>query len=180
MIANNINGRIKTFNAIPKVFELKPNVMNYNRLDADVHYKDGFRELINPTLEENQYKTDLFFDVEKDYFTYHVETYTDEEIKQQKIDKEFNLYQQRQNEGLNLYLEHEAEYRIMYLNDVITKEEFNTIEDALKPVRLELGFGQLKTAKEILKDIPASRIGVEIYNTFYSDLDKLINELYVN
>ena len=68
----------------------------------------------------------------------------------------------------------------MYLNDVITKEEFNTIEDALKPVRLELGFGQLKTAKEILKDIPASRIGVEIYNTFNSDLDKLINELYVN
>jgi hypothetical protein len=180
MIANNINGRIKTFNSIPKVFELKPNVMNYNRLDADVHYKDGFRELINPTLEENQYKTDLFFDVEKDYFTFHVETYTDEEIKQQKIDKEFNLYQQRQNKGLNLYLEHEAEYRIMYLNDVITKEEFNIIEDALKPVRLELGFGQLKTAKEILKDIPESRIGVEIYNTFYSDLDKLINELYVN
>ena len=180
MIANTINGRIKTFNAIPKVFELKKNVMNYNRLDADVNYEDGFRELINPTLKENQYKTDLFFDVEKDYFTYHVETYTDEEIKQQKIDKEFNLYQQRQNEGLNLYLKHEAEYRIMYLNDVITKEEFNTIEDALKPVRLELGFGQLKTAKEILKDIPAIRIGVEIYNTFNSDLDKLINELYVN
>ena len=87
MIANNINGRIKTFNAIPKVFELKPNVMNYNRLDSSVHYTDGFRELINPTLEENQYKTDLFFDVEKDYFTYHVETYTDEEIKKQKIDK---------------------------------------------------------------------------------------------
>ena len=180
MIANNINGRIRTFNSIPKVFELKKNVMNYNRLDADVHYEDGFRELINPTLEENQYTTDLFFDVEKDYFTFHVETYTDKEIKQQKIDKEFNLYQQRQNEGLNLYLKHEAEYRIMYLNDVITKEEFNTIEDALKPVRLELGFGQLKTAKEILKDIPASRIGVEIYNTFNSDLDKLINELYVN
>ena len=180
MIANNINGRIKTFNAIPKVFELKKNVMNYNKLDSSVHYVDGFREIVAPTLKENQYKTVLYFDVEKDYFTYHVETYTDEEIKQQKIDKEFNLYQQRQNEGLNLYLKHEAEYRIMYLNDVITKEEFNTIEDALKPVRLELGFGQLKTAKEILKDIPASRIGVEIYNTFNSDLDKLINELYVN
>ena len=64
MIANNINGTIRTFNSIPKVFELKPNVMNYNRLDADVHYKDGFREIVAPILEENQYKTDLFFDVE--------------------------------------------------------------------------------------------------------------------
>ena len=109
-----------------------------------------------------------------------VEGATPEQKYKDKVNKEYIIYLQRQNEGLNLYLKHEAEYRIMYLNDVITKEEFNTIEDALKPVRLELGFGQLKTAKEILKDIPASRIGVEIYNTFYSDLDKLINELYVN
>ena len=109
-----------------------------------------------------------------------VEGATPEQKYKDKVNKEYIIYLQRQNEGLNLYLKHEAEYRIMYLNDVITKEEFNTIEDALKPVRLELGFGQLKTAKEILKDIPASRIGVEIYNTFNSDLDKLINELYVN
>ena len=109
-----------------------------------------------------------------------VEGATPEQKYKDKVNKEYIIYLQRQNEGLNLYLKHEAEYRIMYLNDVITKEEFNTIEDALKPVRLELGFGQLKTAKEILKDIPESRIGVEIYNTFYSDLDKLINELYVN
>ena len=41
MIANTINGRIKTFNAIPKVFELKPNVQNYNKLEFSVHYQDG-------------------------------------------------------------------------------------------------------------------------------------------
>ena len=180
MIANTINGRIKTFNAIPKVFELKPNVMGYNKLDSSVHYADGFREIVNPTLKENQYKTDLFFDVEKDYYTYHVETYTDEEIKQQKIDKEFNLYQQRQSEGMNLYLMQESDWRVLYINEEITKEEFNTIEYNLKSVRLELGFGQLKTAMSLLKEIPQEKIGTNFYNNFYSSLDKLINELYVN
>ena len=68
----------------------------------------------------------------------------------------------------------------MYLNDVITKDQFNVIEETLKPVRLELGFGQLKNAFELLKDIPATRIGVDIYNAFYSDLELLINDLYVN
>ena len=180
MIANTINGRIKTFNAIPKVFELKPNVMGYNKLDSSVHYADGFREIVNPEIKENQHKTDLFFDVEKDYYTYHVETYTDEEIKQQKIDNEFNLYQQRQSEGMNLYLMQESDWRVLYINEEITKEEFNTIEYNLKSVRLELGFGQLKTAMSLLKEIPQEKIGTNFYNNFYSSLDKLINELYVN
>ena len=109
-----------------------------------------------------------------------VEGATPEQIKENQVNNEFNLYQQRQNEGLNLYLKHEAEYRIMYLNEVITKDQFNVIEETLKPVRLELGFGQLKNAFELLKDIPATRIGVDIYNEFYSDLELLINDLYVN
>ena len=61
MIANNINGRIKTFNAIPKVFELKKNVMNYNRLDADVHYKDGFREIVAPTIRRKPIQNRFIF-----------------------------------------------------------------------------------------------------------------------
>ena len=55
MIANNINGTISVFNSIPKVFELKKNTMNYNKLNPSVHYADGFRELVNPILEVNQY-----------------------------------------------------------------------------------------------------------------------------
>ena len=178
MIANTINGRIKTFSAIPKVFELKPNIMGYNKLDPSVHYADGFREVVIPTLEENQYKTDLFFDAENDYYTFHVETYTDEEIKQQQIDIEFNLYEQRQVEGMNLYLMQESGWRVLYLNEEITKEEFNAIEDNLKSVRLELGFGQLKSAMSLLEEIPQEKIGANFYNNFFSSLDKLINELY--
>ena len=109
-----------------------------------------------------------------------VEGATPEQIKENQVNKEFNLYQQRQTSGLNLYLKHEAEYRIMFLNDVITKDQFNVIEETLKPVRLELGFGQLKSSFTLLKEIPATRIGVDIYNAFYSDLETLINELYLN
>ena len=180
MIANNINGTIKTFNSIPKVFELLPNIQNYNKLDFEIHYLAGFRDLVKPVLEENQYLTNIYFDSDADVFTYNIETYTPEQIKENQINNEFNLYQQRQNEGLNLYLKHEAEYRIMYLNDIITKDHFNTIEETLKSVRLELGFGQLKSALTLLKEIPATRIGVDIYNAFYSDLETLINELYLN
>ena len=180
MIANNINGTIKVFNSIPKVFELLPNIQNYNKLDSSVHYEDGFRDLVKPILEENQYLTNIYFNSDSDVFTYNVETYTPEQIKENEINNEFNFYQQRQTSGLNLYLKHEAEYRIMFLNDAITKDEFNIIEETLKPVRLELGFGQLKSAFTLLKEIPATRIGVDIYNAFYLDLETLINELYLN
>ena len=174
MIANNINGKIRVFNSIPKVFELKPNVFNYDKLDAEVHYADGFRDLLEPTLKTEQHKTSIYFDVEKDVFTYHTETYTPEEIAEQKEQKEYNLYHQRQTEGLNLYLKYETKWRLSYLDGVITKEEFNAVEDIYKPVRLELGFGQLKTAQIVLEGINE----VEYYNDIKNDLEILIEQLY--
>ena len=178
MIANEINGKIRIFNKIPKVFELKPNVFNYDKLDAEVHYADGFRELLEPTLKTEQHKTSIYFDVEKDVFTYHTETYTPEEIAEQKQDNEYNLYQQRQSEGLNLYLKHEAIYRLMYLNNEITKERFNEIENSINPVRLELGFGQLKTAGDLLKNIDPTKIETNVYINFSNELDLIIDQLY--
>ena len=180
MIANSINGKIRVFNAIPKVFELKPNVFNYDKLDEQIHYNDGFRHLDIPTLEVNQYLTNIYFDADNDIFTYNVETYTPEQIKENEVNNEFNLYQQRQNEGMNLYLKHEAEWRTMFINEQITKDQFNVIEDSFKPVRLELGFGQLKSALTLLKEINPTRVTDRVYNKFYSDLETLISELYVN
>ncbi len=159
---------------------LLKNIQNYNKLVSSLHYDVGFRDLLKTILEENQYLTNIYFNSDSDVFTYNVETYTPEQIKENEINNEFNFYQQRQTSGLNLYLKHEAEYRIMFLNDAITKDEFNIIEETLKPVRLELGFGQLKSAFTLLKEIPATRIGVDIYNAFYLDLETLINELYLN
>ena len=180
MIANNINGTIRVFNSMPKVFELKPNVQNYNKLDSSVHYEDGFRDLVKPKLEVNQYLTNIYFDSDNDVFTYNVETYTPEQIKENEVNNEFNLYQQRQNEGMNLYLKHEAEWRTMFINEEITKDQFNVIEESFKPVRLELGFGQLKSALTLLKEIDPTKVTDRVYNKFYSDLETLISELYVN
>ena len=178
MIANTIKGRIKTFNSIPKVFELKPNVMGYNKLDSSVHYADGFREIVLPTLEANQYKKDLYFDAENDIYTYNIENYTEEEIKQQEIYKEFNLYQQRQSDGMNLYLMHVAEWRTLYIKEVITKEEFNAIEDNFKTVRIELVNGQLKTALEIFNSLPEETKKTTLYSNFLIDLQNKIKEFY--
>ena len=69
---------------------------------------------------------------------------------------------------------------LKFIKGEITKEEFNAIEDNLKSVRLELGFGQLKSAMSLLEEIPQEKIGTNFYNNFFSSLDKLINELYVN
>lgn len=42
MIANNINGVIKTYEGIPSIFELKPHIGLYNLQDSSVHIADGF------------------------------------------------------------------------------------------------------------------------------------------
>ena len=64
MVANTINGKIKVYNSIPKVFELKPNIMNYDKLDIEIHFKDGFRDLIKPEISQNEYLGSIYFDKE--------------------------------------------------------------------------------------------------------------------
>jgi len=178
MIANTINEVIKIYNKIPKVFELKPNVFGYDKLSDEVHYEDGFRELVKPEITEDQYLTDLFFDDASDYYTYNVVDYTPEEIKERSIQKETSEYQVRQQRGLELYLRKEAEFRLLFLDGEITKGDLNNIEFAILDVRLELGFGQIKSALDKLLQIAPERIGNEIFNQFENDLNDLINELY--
>ena len=178
MIANEINGKIKVFNSIPKVFELKPNVFNYDKLDSEVHYADGFRELIIPEITADQYLMQIYFDDANDYFTYEVGNYDPEEIKERAIEKETSDYQVRQQRGMQLYLRKEAEFRLLYLDGEITKGDLNNIEFAILDVRLELGFGQIKSALEKLLQIGPERIGNKIYQNFENDLNNLIQELY--
>ena len=178
MIANTINGKIKTFSKIPKVFSLKPNVFGYDKLSDEVHYADGFRELVKPEITEDQYLKSIFFDETNDYYTYNVVDYTPQEIKERAIQKETSDYEFRQQRGLELYLRKEAEFRLLYLDGEITKGDLNNIEFAILDVRLELGFGQIKSAKDKLLQIAPERIGNEIFNQFENDLNELINELY--
>ena len=178
MIAIKINGTIKTFNSIPKVFELKKNILNYNKLEESVHYTDGFRPLVKPTLQDNQYTTDIYFDLDNDVYTYKVETYSQEELIQKENDDEFHRYQERVSKGLEKYLKLCGEFRMSRDRGEITQEFYQLLEDTLEPVRTELVNGQFITAQRKLTSIGSSIIGRDVYIRFYDSLETDINELY--
>ena len=178
MIANNINGTIRIFNSIPKVFELKPNVFGYDKLSDEVHYEDGFRQVLEPTLKDNEHKTNLYFDADIDAYTYNTESYTPEQIAEQKKQKEFAQYQLRQSRGLESYLKLCAEFRLAKEAGQLTPELYTQIEETLIPVRDELVNGQFITAKTKLEVIGSDVIGVELYDRFINSLNEDIQELY--
>ncbi len=178
MIANNINGTIKVFNSIPKVFELKPNIFGYDKLDTSVHYADGFRELITPTLEENQYLTTIYFDDKEDIFTYNVETYTPEEIRLKENDDEYIKYLNRVAVGKDRYLKLCGEFRVSRDKGEISQEFYELLEDTLEPIRTEIVNGQFITAKRKLIVIGSELITEQFYNRFLNTIEQDIEELY--
>ena len=180
MIANNINGTIKVFNSIPKVFELLPNIQNYNKLDSSVHYEDGFRDLVKPILEENQYLTNIYFNSDSDVFTYNVETYTPEQIKENEKIQEQNKYLERIEVGKNKYTKLCADFRIDKINGVITHEFHRLLENTLKPVRNEFVNGQFITALEVLESIGSEDITISIYDNIHASITEAIQDYYVN
>jgi hypothetical protein len=178
MVGNTINGKIKIFNSIPKVFSLKPNVFGYDKLDASIHYSDGFRDLVKPTIEANQYLTTLYFDTENDIYTYEVETYSDEDIILQENESEYLKYQERVSKGKEKYLKLCGEFRLSRNKGSITQEFYELLEDTLEPVRTELVNGQFITAKRKLIAIGSSIISQELYDRFYNSIQTDIDELY--
>ena len=178
MVANTINGKIKVYNSIPKVFELKPNIQGYNKLDSSVHYADGFREIVEPELAENEYRTSLYFDNENDVYTFRIETYTEEQIIFNKNESEYIKYQNRIKKGKEKYLKICAEFRNSRDRGEITQEFYEDLEDILKPVRDELVNGQFITAKRKLISIGSSQITQELYDRFHDSIQTDINELY--
>ncbi|MEM4935246.1 MAG: hypothetical protein ABIL39_11640 [candidate division WOR-3 bacterium] len=79
MIGIILNNEIKLFGSIPKTWN---NILNYHLADAQVHYDDGFRDVVQPTYNtETQRKGGIYFDEVNDYFTYEVIDKTIEEIQ---------------------------------------------------------------------------------------------------
>ena len=178
MIANRINGTIKTFSKIPKVFELKPNVFGYDKLDTSVHYADGFRELLTPVLEVNQYLTTIYFDVDNDIYTYNIKTYTPEEIRLKENDDEYIKYQNRVAVGKDRYLKLCGEFRVSRDKGEITQEFYELLEDTLEPIRTEIVNGQFITAKRKLIVIGSDLITEQFYDRFLNTIEQDIDELY--
>lgn len=68
--ANNIlHDKMIVSDGIPKVFR---NLADYDKLDSETHYNDGWREIEEPIVEQNQLAVKLRFDYEKDKFVYSI------------------------------------------------------------------------------------------------------------
>lgn len=79
MVAIQLKKIIKVLSAYPKTWK---NTLNYRHTDnAELRYSDGWRDVIQPTLNVNtQVKGDIYFDEENDIFTYFVIDLTEEQI----------------------------------------------------------------------------------------------------
>lgn len=79
MVGIIIDGVIKTFPSLPKTWK---NYLNFPEMDSQVHYDEGFRNVIIPDFNpDTEYLGEIFLDEEEDVFTYTVESRSIEEIQ---------------------------------------------------------------------------------------------------
>ena len=92
MIAIDLNGTIKTFSNLPKVWS-DANGTHLNITDGSFY---GFYPVVTPVTKHSEQLGDIYFDAAAEVFTYSIEsrTYiqTLAELKQQKIEILKNLY----------------------------------------------------------------------------------------
>lgn len=66
-----------------KPFTLRPATVNYHKLAAEEHYKDGWRDVVVPDFDpDTQHLGPLVYDKEKDIVTFEVVDKTAEELEQ--------------------------------------------------------------------------------------------------
>jgi len=92
MIAIDLNGTIKTFSRLPKVWS-DENGTHLNITDGQVF---GFYSVVTPAINQSEELGNIYFDVDAEVFTYPVQskTYTQTvaELKEQKIANLKHLY----------------------------------------------------------------------------------------
>ncbi len=85
MISNINHTPLRTFQSISDYWKrgniYKFKTINYPELSPDRHYADGWREVVIPTIGENQRRGEIFYDAANDVVTYSVIDFTEEEIK---------------------------------------------------------------------------------------------------
>ena len=93
MVAIDINGSIKTYNSVPKIWG---NIIGVNYMsDSDLE-TIGFYSVVRPTTKQSEQLGYIYFYTDNQVFTYPVEskTYTQTvaELKEQKIENLKHLY----------------------------------------------------------------------------------------
>jgi len=71
---------LKAYSKIPVYWENRPNQINYHNLPTEEHILDGWRDIVDPVIGENQRKGNLIYDQSNDISTYQVIDKTQEEI----------------------------------------------------------------------------------------------------
>lgn len=178
----NLNTESKTYESIPNFWN---NTFGYDKLIHEIHYNDGWRDVVIPEKTEHQGLGDLYFDEENDVFTYHIIDFTQEEIELYEDQKllaptleEQSRYVQRMQDGKDAYALQSAKLRLAKLSGAIDESTHNVIEDMLIPVRDEVVNGQWMTAKEKLEDIGSDGIGEDLYNDLHTQIVNYINDSY--
>jgi hypothetical protein len=106
------------------------------------------------------------------------ESASENEIIENSINREFELYETRKNQGIIKYLKIAAEFRVKKLNGEISEELHKVLDKVLKPVRDEFVNGQFITSLNLLEEIGPSVIGEQIYNNLHNSINEAIIEFY--
>lgn len=94
MIAINIDGKIKVYSTLPKTWG---RILNYPKADPQIHYEDGFRNVVTPQVTEGKKLGKIEYDEVNDVFTYPLIDKTAEDLEQEaKAEKEAKRYEIKQ------------------------------------------------------------------------------------
>jgi hypothetical protein len=106
------------------------------------------------------------------------ESASENEIIENSINREFELYETRKEQGIIRYLKIAAEFRVKKVNGEISEDLHKVLDKVLKPVRDEFVNGQFIGAKDALIEVGNGIIGQDLYDRLYSSIESAIQEFY--
>lgn len=180
-------GSIRTFNNIPKslysvVYNNGQRTDGYNKLLSTVHYDEGFRDVVTPTIDDATQKLGaLFFDGGNDYFTYYIVAKTQEEQddyqqSQEDADQYGQKASQRKADGDRMI---ERFFAYIWrqngggLSNADALTAVTLIWDALLPV----SYGQMEFAKIRLNAIDQTGLNQPVIDIINLAISKIQNYL---
>ncbi len=177
-----INGQIRVFNTLPKVWN---NTINFRASTESDLYALGFRDIVQPNLTQYQKRDTIYMDTVNDVFTYAIKDFTQAEI---------DAYDQTQldnDNSANKLLDYKSDGqlwnkriwdRVMreYDSGNLTNNQFEGISNTLFDALLPLELGLWKVAKSRLDVItpPTNTKMLAILDKAKQIINDYINENY--
>lgn len=147
MKANINNNPLKVVNKLP--FHYK-NTINYSK-HTDIHDVDGWRNVVKPSLSENQKLGDLFYDEANNVVTWSVLDLNTEEIDAKNKKYIISKYENHKRNGWIYYQDFRADIVLSIEKNEITEIDAFSIEDFLKSAFDKISnTGDWKTAYFVL------------------------------